>query len=580
MADLSTYPQAPFLIPPPPEKITATTTHPENDVTTSKLAPEQTKLHEDLSTLRNQQIDDALAKSEHDKEVAEAKAADAKAQADEYARQQEEHAKAYEQTQNEITQWSTRLKEARDRYDNAPTPKLFHEGDTYGNVMKALAVGLSGAADAMRARIAVMTGRDQGPSAVDAIINGDLDRQREKIKMMKDKAVMAEAGLNDAQEARKLLLAEVDARGAVAFKRVVLIGKANLEAQGKTQADIDANETIAKAQKEMLDAQGRAVDGMTQKIVKQGKDITITENENKPDKSKGPTASEIQLSPTDIFNVNGDKIGEASTPKLADELMHGNGTTTKGALPAYADLRDALKRLRDHEEKYGATIDPTKDEFRVRDQLYNDALVMMKGPAKDALGVPTGPDVGIIEGQIGGSLASKAGMGVAKLDAAIDKLDRDAARGLASHGFKNPKQLLQQYRGEAPAPASPAMAPPTMFVPKQPLSGPVTRDELAAGKTGPVAKDSPEDVNSQAPLPEDPGAQSIDDFQPKVPKRSPGVAGLKSVPTPTPAQPAAPAANPVEDLRARTIRKLKANPNLPGAKVVMKQLGITDEDLR
>src|SRR6185369_11097219 len=110
MADLSTYSQAPFLIPPPPEKITATTTHPENDVTTSKLAPEQTKLHEDLSTLRNQQIDDALAKSEHDKEVAEAKAADAKAQADEYARQQEEHAKAYEQTQNEITQWSTRLK--------------------------------------------------------------------------------------------------------------------------------------------------------------------------------------------------------------------------------------------------------------------------------------------------------------------------------------------------------------------------------------------------------------------------------------------------------------------------------------
>jgi len=67
---------------------------------------------------------------------------------------------------------------------------------------------------------------------------------------------------------------------------------------------------------------------------------------------------------------------------------------------------------------------------------------------------------------------------------------------------------------------------------------------------------------------------------PKAPKRSPGVAGLKSVPTPTPAQPAAPAANPVDDLRARTIRKLKANPNLPGAKVVMKQLGITDEDLR
>ena len=76
--------------------------------------------------------------------------------------------------------------------------------------MKALAIGLSGAADAMRARISVMTGRDQGPSAVDQIINGDLDRQREAIKMMSDRVANAKAGLSDATDSRKLLLAEVE----------------------------------------------------------------------------------------------------------------------------------------------------------------------------------------------------------------------------------------------------------------------------------------------------------------------------------------------------------------------------------
>ena len=572
--------QAPFLIPPPPEKITATTTHPEADVTTSAIDPRQGTYFDDLAKLREEREKVSVAQSEQAKKNAQITADTEKAKADELARQDKDRQAAYEQTQDEISQWSTRLREARDKFENAKTPSLFHDGDTYGNTMKGIAMVLGAGSDALRARIGVMTGRDQGPSVVDQIVNADADRQREQIKLMKDKEAMAKAGLNDAQEARKLLLAEVDVRTSMAFKRIGQIGAANLAAQGVSQADIDKNEAITKWRDEELKAQAPVINQLTEKIVKQGKDVTVTENENKTDKTKGPTASEIQLSPTDIFNVRGEKIGEASTPKLADELMHGNGTTTKGALPAYADLRDALKGLRDHEEKYGATLNPMSKEYQERDQLYHDALVMMKGPAKDALGVLTGPDVGIIEGQIGGALSSKAGMGVAKLDAAIAKLDRDAARGLASHGFKRPDQLLQQYRGEAPPPSSPSMAPPTMFVPKQPLTGPVTRDELADGKTGPVAKDSPEDVNSQAPLPEDPDAPSIDDFQPKTPRRLPGVASLKSVPTPTPAAPQATPAAPADDLRSRTIRKLKANPNLPGAKVVMKQLNITDEDLR
>ena len=570
MADLSTYPQAPFLIPPPPEKITATTTHPEPDVTTSKLAPEQKKLFDDLATLRNQQIDDALAKSEHDKEVAETKAADAKAQADELARQEAERNAAYQKTQDDITQWSTRLKEARDKYDNAPTPQLFHDGDTYGNVMKALAVGLSGAADAMRARISVMTGRDQGPSAVDAIINGDLDRQREKIKMMKDKAVMAEAGLNDAQEARKLLLAEVDARGAMAFKRVVAIGKANLEAQGKGQADIEANDLIAKARKEELEAQGRAVNDMTQKIVKQGKDITITENENKESKNPNTTPTHIN----DILT------GEALPvdPTATDSRQHNAATADLAPINTFLDTSTKLIRAAEAEGPARSSLltrvfggDQTQSGREATVVRLRSAYAKAKG---ESIGEGNRKE---LEQAIPSPPSAQAPQGMwdawrTKIDSVQEEMVQLRKEKLANAGV--PLEVIARASdqgrwgrggGQHGAVPSPSTAPVGQSTPPAPSS---------------AAKDSPEDVNSQAPLPEDPNAQSIDDFQPKAPPKRQGVAGLKAVPTPTPAQSAAPVANPVDDLRARTIRKLKANPNLPGAKVVMKQLGITDEDLR
>src|SRR5207244_3582101 len=136
MDDTSPYPQAPFLVPPLPEKVTATTTH-EPDTTTSELAPRQQEYFGDLAKLRENREQLAAETSEQAKKSAQIKADNEKAQADELARQEAEHAKAFSQTQDEVTAWSTRLKEARDKYDNAPTPSLFHEKDTYGNVMKA-----------------------------------------------------------------------------------------------------------------------------------------------------------------------------------------------------------------------------------------------------------------------------------------------------------------------------------------------------------------------------------------------------------------------------------------------------------
>jgi hypothetical protein len=108
----------------------------------------------------------------------------------------------------------------------------------------------------------------------------------------------------------------------------------------------------------------------------------------------------------------------------------------------------------------------------------------------------------------------------------------------------------------------------------------------------PGAKDSPEDVNSSAALPEDPNAQSIDDFQPKTPRRLPGVASLKSIPTPSPAAapaPAAPAASApaassltgrqLTPLQQMAIQIFKRNPK-DATPEALKRVGLTPEDLR
>src|ERR1041385_1622709 len=160
MDDTSPYPQAPFIVPPLPEKVTATTTH-GLDKTTEEPGARQLQYYADLAKQRQDEEGVVHQQAEQDKKNAEVKAADAQALVHATTEHEKLRAAAYQKTQDDIEQWSTRLKDARDKFDNAKTPSLFHDGDTYGNVMKGLALVLGAGSDALRARIGVMTGRDQ-----------------------------------------------------------------------------------------------------------------------------------------------------------------------------------------------------------------------------------------------------------------------------------------------------------------------------------------------------------------------------------------------------------------------------------
>jgi len=526
---------APFAFPPAPEEVirNARTTDKRTGGSTSTVveAPERIAAREGIDTLEADHQRAMDAKLAHDEATAHINTESANAQVALADQQQAERDKAYKATQPGIDEWRTRLRESMDRFDKLPAPKLFADGSTTENVLKAVGMVFAGLGDAITTRALVTAGHaPTGKNSVSDIIDADLARQRENAQRLSDRIVMARTGLGDAQQARAQLLAEVDQRGAVAYKRVDLIAKARLAGTGmdaaKIQATLDQLGFRTKMEELKLASVAPLVGHVDQTHQEAtGTEFSDTKNLNKPE-AKGPqeSAALLELSPTFVYDVNGNKIAEASTPKLADQLRVG--------LPAYASIRDAATRLRDHQLKHGTTWNPLSPESKVRENLYNDLLISMKGPAKDALGVLAGPDVGVIEGQIGGWWEKKTGTGVEQLNAVIQKLDHDMARGLAAQGLKGdsgPDHLLKQYRGEAPVKGL-TQAPPAMF---QPRSKVATRGIEPGEGNGP---------GSDAPLPEDKSAPHIDDMQKKGAPASP---------------------------RDRMIQLIRANPNRPGTKRAM-----------
>jgi hypothetical protein len=99
--------------------------------------------------------------------------------------------KTHEQLAPEIARRMAQSKADIEEFRALPAPALFADRSTAGNI--ALAIGLAGAAfgDAMAAKAAALLGQSKGSSTVTAIINMDLDRQKEKLKHAADKMAFA-----------------------------------------------------------------------------------------------------------------------------------------------------------------------------------------------------------------------------------------------------------------------------------------------------------------------------------------------------------------------------------------------------
>lgn len=523
MAETSTAINFPGL----PEYERTRTTH---GVEESVLTDEDKRLMEDRAALLRQREAQIKQETAYNKDVAVAEQELAEQNAGEMQRLANERTKAEAKAAEDIATWKRNVGGAYDAANRAPTPSLFGGGrSTWENVQRAFGAALMGIGDAAANAIAVQQGRAPSSNTFREVINQDFQLQRERIERLDDKVAMARTGLKDAEAAREQMLAQVDARAAATYKRLEALGRARLSAMKLGKVDIDGNAAILEARKEEQEARARAIAGLTKKI--QGPTEQITDRRTAEAKPPTPGAEDVsnanrlqnditKLERTiEMIEKNPDAWNEY---RANDESWRRTEAGSKNKLVGTVRAVGQIAGLADIAPEQGLKGGEAK--------VIHQGMAQTKtGIAKGYGGVITEPDRQAADSELA-SLNNSAKEQAASLRKVLDLYRKNLEAYQTNRGVRLP--------GAAMPAATPARANP-------------------AG--APVAPGSPEDVNSEAPLPEDPNAASIDSLQPG-------------------AKPAA--AVPTESKRDQIIRLLRARPGDMRLNALAKKYKITDEDLR
>jgi hypothetical protein len=288
------------LFPPAPLHETHTTT--EGGSSTPVATPEYTKAIGDVAATSNEQADALEAKGLHDSDVAEAMKQEAANQLAEMDKVRAEKAAESARQAGNIKAQADVLRSANQELRATPAPALFHDGDGWKNVARAVALAVAAFGDALAAKGAALGGRSSSQNSVQTIVNNQLEMEREKIKKLTDNQVMAKTGLKDAMDARATALAEIDARGAEAMRRAQMLGDYMVKSAGPQGAVLQARlDSLALKQHEN--------EFRAQSLAALHKTVTsrhTTENIDRDPQVKPPGANQIpthipdQLTDTDI----------------------------------------------------------------------------------------------------------------------------------------------------------------------------------------------------------------------------------------------------------------------------------------
>lgn len=174
-----------------------------------------------------------------------------------------------------------RTKDAQAKLDATPTPRLFADRSTAEKAMLGVGMLLGGFSDAVQKAAMIRIGH--APPTIDTvgdIINADLDRQRRNIERLKDNVVTTRMGIADADEARRQMLAEVDLRGAQAYKRIESLARARLASVGMKAPEIEQNQAILALKQKQADAQAEYVKPLYDTLQRHWDSATKTTNED------------------------------------------------------------------------------------------------------------------------------------------------------------------------------------------------------------------------------------------------------------------------------------------------------------
>jgi hypothetical protein len=356
-------PQTNLLINPPPEEsirnATTSTTGGTAGSDVVQETPERIAARGELDALnaRHQEAMDAQAENDKATALVHQQAEEAKlAQMDADAAARD---KALQATQPGIDEWRTRLRESMDKYDKAPAPALFADKSTPDKILSGIGLALAGLGDAIGTR-ALIASRQTGGldqfNSVPKLIEADLQRQRENLSKLNDRIVMAKTGLGDAQAARAQLLAEIDQRGAVAYKRADQVAAARLAAQGVPAAEIKSKLDQLGWEQKSEDAKLASVSPLVNHVTETQKSDTTREFSDTKNINEKPTQATVPTVVTDRLSGRDLPVDPART----DARQH-NAAVAKlaAANTILATTNDLLSEV----EKNGPATNETIAKF-------------------------------------------------------------------------------------------------------------------------------------------------------------------------------------------------------------------------
>jgi hypothetical protein len=533
----------------------------------NKLVPQQIENLDEQRANEEQQIADTKVQIGREKDIAKAEAAIAQEQADEQGRQMAYREQRAAEADKAVGVWRNRLEGAYQAALKAPTPSLWADKTTGESVMRTIgALFLGALADGASASVAAAQGRAPGPSTIDQIVGMDLDRQRANIERLKDNVVTARTGVKDAEEARRLMLAEVDAKGAAIYKRLESIGKARLAALKADQVTIDNDPRLAEIRQKGIAYRGQAVQGLYDKFQKPTTDVEeVNRDETPKPKTPSAEAGKLDIQQTRIRD-NGEELLPdiaALTPKERQDIqaiMKTSAWTDKNVgvdallsmtgFDKEGSTTERVRRvLRNAGEVYDAAITMDTGAVAAPDQVRNKIRLLIPGPA---------------------ATANDVKFTTHKLRQLIDNYGR--TRGT---GAETPPGTVQPPAGDSTAAggAVHGTRDTRRDADSQPSYSP-------AGPAVETKANNPDDPNLSTPLPEAPDADSL----PEATKAPRGRGKLPYTPSGKSTAQLPPVATPTAppSVREKTIAFLKANPAVKATssgKAMMEKLNITEADL-
>lgn len=167
-------------------------------------------------------------------------------------------------------------------------------------------------------------------------------------------------------------------------------------------------------------------------------------------RNSGAKSDKLTGSPQigDVHGPGGEVIGNISTGDPALDRKRAEEVAKANAI--YTDLTSTLKKLDESRKTEGKHLPSIggialSDVAAKREALHSHALIQLKEMAK--LGVLAGPDMAIMEAQLGGGMANSSGFGESKLGEITKIVNNGHARFLDSVGM-NGNDAIKKLRDE------------------------------------------------------------------------------------------------------------------------------------